>query len=46
MSSGPFTIGIAYNYTTTHYRSNPGAGTTQRLANLNDKVELITWFSF
>lgn len=43
---GPFTLGIAYNYTTTHYRKNPGAGTTQRLGNLNDKVELITWFSF
>jgi hypothetical protein len=43
---GPFTFGIAYNYTTTHFRSNPGAGPTQRLANLNDKVELITWFSF
>jgi hypothetical protein len=43
---GPFTFGLAYNYTTTHFRSNPGAGATQRLANLNDKVELITWFSF
>jgi hypothetical protein len=43
---GPFTFGIAYNYTTTHFRSNPATGSTQRLANLNNKVELITWFSF
>ena len=43
---GPFTFGLAYNYTTTHFRSNPDAGSTQRLANLNNKVELITWFSF
>ena len=43
---GPFTFGLAYNYTTTHFRINPATGSNQRLANLNDKVELITWFSF
>jgi hypothetical protein len=43
---GPFTLGVAYNYTTTHFRINPATGGNERLANLNNKVEVITWFSF
>ena len=43
---GPFTFGVAWNHTFTHFkRANPMGGSESR-ENENDKIELISWFSF
>ena len=43
---GPFTFGAAWNHTFTHFkRANPMGGSESR-ENENDKIELISWFSF
>lgn len=43
---GPFTFGVAWNHTLTHFRRvNPLGGSESR-ENENDKIELIGWFSF
>ena len=43
---GPFTFGVAWNHTFTHFkRANPLGGSESR-ENENDKIELISWFSF
>ncbi|MBI3076937.1 MAG: hypothetical protein HYY85_08150 [Deltaproteobacteria bacterium] len=43
---GPFTFGVAWNHTFTHFkRVNPLGGSESR-ENENDKIELIGWFSF
>ncbi|MBI2216113.1 MAG: hypothetical protein HYU51_02350, partial [Candidatus Rokubacteria bacterium] len=43
---GPFTFAASYNHTKTDFRQVfPAGGSTSR-ENENNKIELITWFSF
>ena len=43
---GPFTFALAYNFTTTRFRSVNLTGGSQSRENENNKIEFISWFSF
>lgn len=43
---GPFTFALAYNHTATVWRRVPGTGGSETRENENNKIELISWFSF
>ena len=43
---GPFTFALGYNFTTTRFRSVNLTGGSQSRENENNKIELISWFSF
>jgi hypothetical protein len=43
---GPFTFALAYNFTTTRFRSVNLTGGSQSRENDNNKIEFISWFSF
>ncbi len=43
---GPFTFSLAYNRTTTRFRSVNLTGGSQSRENENNKIEFISWFSF
>jgi hypothetical protein len=43
---GPFTFALAYNYTTTRFRSVNLTGGSESRENQNNKIEFISWFSF
>ena len=43
---GPFTFSLAYNHTLTHFKRVNALGGSESRENENNKIELITWFSF
>ena len=43
---GPFTFALAYNHAATVWRRVPGTGGSETRENENNKIELISWFSF
>ena len=43
---GPFTFALAYNFTTTRFRSVNLTGGSESRENANNKIEFISWFSF
>ncbi|MBI4635311.1 MAG: hypothetical protein HY727_03085 [Candidatus Rokubacteria bacterium] len=43
---GPFTFGLSYNHTATNFKRVPSTGGSESRENENNKIELITWFSF
>jgi len=43
---GPFTFSLAYNRTTTRFRSVNLRGGSESRENENNKIEFISWFSF
>jgi len=43
---GPLTFALAYNFTTTRFRSVNLTGGSRSRENENNKIEFISWFSF
>ncbi len=43
---GPFTFALAWNHTTTDFKKVPVSGASESHRGENDKIELITFFSF